>query len=78
MVGDVHANFSCSQVWTDTGDTAFTRAEDLDGLLETLGRKAMLFEYRGEEVLVEEMRSLYAHAVEEAERREGDMLGRDV
>lgn len=69
---------AAAQVWTDTDDTAFTRAEDLDGLLETLGRKAMLFEYRGEEVLVEEMRSLYAHAVEEAERREGDMLGRDV
>lgn len=65
-------------VSADTYDSAFTQAEDLDGLLGTLGKKAMLFEYQGEYALVEEMEKLYVYTVEEAERREDKVLGRST
>lgn len=57
---------------------AYTQVEDLDGILSTIAKKATLYGYRGEEALAEEMEGLYAHVVEEAEKRLEEILGRGL
>jgi anaphase-promoting complex subunit 5 len=50
-------------------DIAYIKMEDLDGTLESLMKKAMLYKHRDDEDMVEEMERLYTSTVQEAERR---------
>ncbi|GAB7353578.1 hypothetical protein MBLNU459_g4004t2 [Dothideomycetes sp. NU459] len=73
---ETHIN--AAALYLERARAAYTQVDDLEGILETLGKKAMIFSYRGEDALVEEMETLYAHTVEEAEKREAETLGLDV
>jgi len=71
---------SISQEWLADliWGAAYTRVEDLDGVLATIAKKAMLYDYRGEEALAREMEEVYARTVEGAERRIEEMMGRNL
>ncbi|CAC9885498.1 unnamed protein product [Aureobasidium pullulans] len=65
-------------------DAAFTylnrahEVEDLDGTLESLMKKAMLYKHKDDEDMVEEMERLYNTTVQEAERRHLANQSRDT
>jgi anaphase-promoting complex subunit 5 len=52
--------------------------EDLDGILDSLMKKAMLYKHRDDEDGIEEMERLYDSTVQEAERRQLAMQGQGV
>lgn len=62
---------------TDKNTTAYVKVEDLEGILESLMKKAMLYKHKDDEDMVEEMDRLYNSTVQEAEKRESAMQGRD-
>jgi anaphase-promoting complex subunit 5 len=49
--------------------------EDLDGVLESLTKKAMLYKHKEDEDMIEEVERLYNSTVQEAERRQLAMQG---
>ncbi|KAF1344748.1 anaphase-promoting complex subunit 5-domain-containing protein [Delphinella strobiligena] len=73
---DGHINSAL--LYVERAKEAYTQVEDLDGILSTIAKKATLYGYRGEEALAEEMEGLYAHVVEEAEKRLEEILGRGL
>jgi anaphase-promoting complex subunit 5 len=52
--------------------------EDLDGILDSLMKKAMLYKHKDDEDMIEEMERLYNSTVQEAERRQLAMQGQGV
>jgi len=58
--------------------TAYVKVEDLDGTLDSLMKKAMLYKHRDDEDMIEEMERLYNSTVQEAERRQLAMQGQGV
>lgn len=71
-------NLNHASVYLERAKEAYAKMEDLNGTLDCLAKKAAVFAWRGEEALEEEMRALFEHTVEEAAKREEEMLGRDV
>jgi anaphase-promoting complex subunit 5 len=63
---------------TDRIQTAYVKIEDLDGTLDGLMKKAMLYKHRDDEDGIEEMERLYNSTVQEAERRQLAMQGQGV
>ncbi|THY04715.1 hypothetical protein D6D03_03513 [Aureobasidium pullulans] len=57
---------------------AYVKVEDLDGTLESLMKKAMLYKHKDDEDMVEEMERLYNTTVQEAERRHSANQSRDT
>ncbi|KAL1301515.1 hypothetical protein AAFC00_005758 [Neodothiora populina] len=72
------AHISAALTYVERARDAYARVEDLDGVLATVARKAMLFAYKGEEALAEETEEVYAHVVAEAEKRTEELLGRNL
>jgi len=62
----------------DMDETAYVKVEDLDGTLDSLMKKAMLYKHRDDEDMIEEMERLYNSTVQEAERRQLAMQGQGV
>jgi len=62
----------------DTVQIAYVKVEDLDGTLDSLMKKAMLYKHKDDEDMVEEMERLYNSTVQEAERRQLTMHGQGV
>jgi hypothetical protein len=60
---------------TDNVQTEYVKVEDLDGILDSLMKKAMLYKHRDDEDMIEEMERLYNSTVQEAERRQLAMQG---
>jgi anaphase-promoting complex subunit 5 len=58
--------------------TEYAKVEDLDGILDSLMKKAMLCKHRDDEDGIEEMERLYNSTVQEAERRQLAMQGQGV
>ena len=58
--------------------TAYVKVEDLDGTLDSLMKKAMLYKHRDDEDMIEEVERLYNSTVQEAERRQLAMQGQGV
>lgn len=58
--------------------TAYDRVEDVDGILSCLERKAMLFRYRGDDGLAEEVDKMYEAEMDEARKREDEARGKDI
>jgi anaphase-promoting complex subunit 5 len=63
---------------TDRIQTAYVKVEDLEGTLDSLTKKAMLYKHRDDEDMIEEMERLYDSTVQEAERRQLAMQGQGV
>ncbi|KAF2150472.1 hypothetical protein K461DRAFT_280471 [Myriangium duriaei CBS 260.36] len=68
---------NAAQMYLERAKGAFTRVEDVDGTLSCLERKAMLFRYRGEDVLAEEMDKMLEAEVDQARKREAQVRGFD-
>ncbi|PSK34827.1 hypothetical protein B9Z65_1410 [Elsinoe australis] len=64
-----------AQVYLERAKEGFDKVRDLDGTLACLQKKALLFRFRGEEALAEEMERMYDAEVGEARRREREMRG---
>jgi anaphase-promoting complex subunit 5 len=58
--------------------TAYVKVEDLDGILDCLMKKAMLYKHRDDDDMIEEMERLYNSTVQEAERRQLAIQGQGV
>lgn len=50
--------------------TAYVKVEDLDGILDSLTKKAVLYKHKDDEDMIEEVERLYNSTVQEAERRQ--------
>ncbi|OBW64292.1 MAG: WSC-domain-containing protein [Aureobasidium pullulans] len=70
----IDAAFTC----LNRAHEAYVKVEDLDGILESLMKKAMLYKHRDDEDMVEEMERLYNTTVQEAERRQSANQSRDT
>ncbi|KAI5209244.1 hypothetical protein AUEXF2481DRAFT_27990 [Aureobasidium subglaciale EXF-2481] len=64
-------------IYLDRANEAYIKVEDLDGTLESLMKKAMLYKHRDDEDMVEEMDRLYNSTVQEAERKQSAMHGQN-
>ncbi|KAG9832935.1 hypothetical protein KCU98_g12608, partial [Aureobasidium melanogenum] len=62
-------------MYLDRAHEAYVKVEDLDGILESLTKKAMLYKHKDDEDMIEEMDRLYDSTVQEAERRQLAMHG---
>ncbi|CAD0086781.1 unnamed protein product [Aureobasidium vineae] len=65
-------------IYLDRAHEAYRKIEDLDGILESLMKKAMLYKHRDDEDMIEEMERLYNSTVQEAERRQLATQGQGV
>lgn len=54
---------------------AYSRVEDLDGILGCLEKKARLFRFRGDHALAEEMEKMFDQASDKARQRENEIRG---
>ncbi|KAF4548527.1 Anaphase-promoting complex subunit 5-like protein [Elsinoe fawcettii] len=72
---ETDALLNSAQVYLERAKEGFAQVEDLDGTLECLQKKIILFRYRGEEALAEEMEGMYAAELEESRRREREVTG---
>ena len=50
--------------------TAYIKVEDMEGILDSLLKKAMLYKHKDDDDMVDEMEQLYSKTVQEAEKRE--------
>ncbi|KAI5272789.1 hypothetical protein E4T47_03842 [Aureobasidium subglaciale] len=62
-------------IYLDRAHEAYIKVEDLEGTLESLMKKAMLYKHRDDEDMVEEIDRLYNSTVQEAERKQSAMHG---
>ncbi|PNS19687.1 hypothetical protein CAC42_7531 [Sphaceloma murrayae] len=62
-------------IYLDRAREAYAQLQHHDGTLECLQKKAMLFRYRGEETVAEEMEGMYAAVLEEGRKREREARG---
>lgn len=73
----LHGVFDAPQNANET-QKAYVKLEDLDGTLDSLMKKAMLYKHRDDEDMIEEMERLYTRTVQEAERRQLAMQGQGL
>lgn len=67
-----------AQMYLERAKEAYDRVEDVDGILSCLERKAMLFRYRGDDGLAEEVDKMYEAEMDEARKREDEARGKDI
>lgn len=73
----IHRVFDALQIANEI-QTAYVKVEDLDGTLDSLMKKAMLYKHRDDEDMIEEIERSYNSTVQEAERRQLAMQGQGV
>ncbi|KAG8624236.1 hypothetical protein KVT40_007303 [Elsinoe batatas] len=72
---EIDTLLNSAQVYLERAKDSFAQVEDLDGTSECLQKKIVLFRYRKEEALAEEMERMYAAEVEGWRRREREAVG---